>query len=148
MDLVYGHALVGMMEHLVVKVGVHVALVTHDLLDPRVAPTRPAVRREHHLNLGAEAIKGLVGEIGPCLGVARFRTAQRVKVVQGGDHVFGGPERLVAGKPGIHLSGSLCTGGTLENHLDTVHRHFFIRLGNHLGRRYNARIALGRELAD
>ena len=56
-DLVDRHALVGQVQHVVVEVGVGVALGAHDFLDACVAPARPAVRREHHFGLAAEAIQ-------------------------------------------------------------------------------------------
>ena len=42
-DLIDGHALVGEVQHLVVEVGVHVALPAHDFLDAGVAPAGPGV---------------------------------------------------------------------------------------------------------
>ena len=64
-DLVDGHALVGEVQHLVVHVGVEVALAAQHLLDALVAPARPVVRGEHHLGLQAEAVERLADVLRP-----------------------------------------------------------------------------------
>ena len=56
-DLVDGHALVGEVQHLVVHVGVEIALAAQHFLNPVVAPARPMVRGEHDLGLQAETVE-------------------------------------------------------------------------------------------
>ena len=53
-NLVDGHALIGKMQHLVVHVGVQIALAAENFLNPLVTPARPMVGGEHHLGLQTE----------------------------------------------------------------------------------------------
>ena len=80
-DLVDGDALVHQVQHLVVDVGVEVALSAKDLLDPVVAPARPVVRGEHHLGLFAVEVQRVVDELGPGERVSYQGAAQRIDVV-------------------------------------------------------------------
>ena len=56
-NLVDSHALVGEMQHLVVHVGVQIALAAENLLNPLVSPTRPMVGGEHHFGLQTKTEK-------------------------------------------------------------------------------------------
>ena len=119
-DLVDRHALVRQVQHLVVHVGVEVALAAQHLLDALVAPARPVVRGEHDLGLEAEAIERLADVFRPVQRVAHRRAAERVDVVQAGDHVFGDPQRLHVGDVGVHLPRRLGVRGVLEDHAHAV----------------------------
>ena len=123
-DLVDRHALVGEVQHLVVEVGVGVALRAHDFLDARVAPARPAVRGEHHFGLAAEPVQRRVDLLRPLQRIAHQRAAQRVDVVDRAGDVLGRPERLELRELGVHLRRRFGAGRVLEHHLHAVDGQF------------------------
>ena len=47
------------MQHLVVHVGVEIALAAKNFLDPVIAPARPVMRGEQDLGLETEALERL-----------------------------------------------------------------------------------------
>ena len=120
MNLVDGDALVGLVQHGVVEVGVHVALGAHDFLDTFVAETRPTVGCEHHVSLLAITVQGDVDMFGPNQRITHQGAAQGVDIVNGAGDVFCRPEGLELRKVGVHLGGRLGSRRALELHLDTV----------------------------
>ena len=55
-----GDAAVSQIQHLVVQIGVGIALITHDFLNPVIAPAWPVVRGHHHVSILAEPVQGLI----------------------------------------------------------------------------------------
>ena len=123
-DLVDGHALVGEVQHLVVHVGVEIALAAEHFLNPLVAPARPVVRGEHDLGLQAETVERLADVLRPVQRIAHRSAAQRVDVVQRRDDVLGHPERLHLGDVGVHLPGRFGVRRVLEDHLNAIDLDF------------------------
>ncbi len=91
-DLVDGDTLVGEMQDLVVEMRIHVTLPPHDLLDPVITPTWPAVRGEHYLGILTEPIQRLVDLLGPFEGITDERASQCVDIVDSGRDIFRSPE--------------------------------------------------------
>ena len=147
-DLIDRHALVGIVQRLVVEVRVRVTLRAQHLLDAGVAPARPAVGGEHHLGLLAEFPQRRVDVLRPVERVAHRRTAQRVDVVDGARHVLRSPECLELREPGIHLDRRLGVGRVLEHHLHAVERDLLDVLGDEAVRRDQSHGATGDVLAD
>ena len=119
-DLIDGHPLVGQMQHTVVQVCVSVPLRPHYLLNPLVAPARPAVRGKHHLGLLAKFVKRYIDLFGPFQGIAHQRPAQGVNVVDRGHDVLSSPKSLELRKVGIHFRRRFCAGRVLENHANPI----------------------------
>lgn len=80
MNLVGRHALVGVVQHLVIHVSVEVALGAKDFLNPAVAPARPVMRSEHGFGLHAKPVQGLGDVLRPVQWVADGGASQRVDV--------------------------------------------------------------------
>ena len=142
-DLVDRDALVRQVQHLVVDVGVEVALSTQHLLHPVVAPARPVVRGDHHLGLLSVEVERLVDVLRPGERVAHHRAAQGVDVVEGSRDVLPGPEHLLLREPGVHLGRRLGAGRVLELHLHAVDRVDLDGLLDDESRRDQAEVASG-----
>ena len=119
-DLVDRHALIREVQHLVVHVGVEIALAAEHFLNPVVAPTRPVMRGEHHLGLQAEAVERLADVLRPVQRIADRGAPQRVNVVQRRDDVLRHPQRLHIGNVGVHLPGRFGVRRVLKDHPDAV----------------------------
>ena len=75
---------------------------------------------EHHVGLGGELIARLVQILGPGVGIAHLRAADRIDVVQVVRGVLGEVERLEARIEHVHLGRRLGLGRELEDDLDAV----------------------------
>ena len=147
-NLVDGDALIGQVQHLVVQIGVGVALGAHDLLDAFVAPARPVVRGDHDFRFAAEAVQRLVDLSGPLQSVPDQGAAQGVDVVNGGGNVLRRPEHALFGEPGVHFGGSFGARRILEDDAHAVDQVFLEVFFDDRGWRDQARRARRKSLAD
>ncbi|MCU0875828.1 MAG: hypothetical protein MUE50_26135, partial [Pirellulaceae bacterium] len=72
------------MQHLVVEVGIQIALATEDFLNPVVAPPRPVVGPKQDLGFLAIQIERRVDVLRPVQGIAHQRAAKGVDIVERG----------------------------------------------------------------
>ena len=148
MNLVDGYALIGVVQGLVVEVGVSVALCAHHFLDTFVAPARPTVRREHHLGFLTELVQRVVDLLRPVQGVAHRGAAQRIDVVNRAGDVLRCPEGFELREVGVHLDRCLGVRRVLEHHLHAVKRQLLEILGDDEVRRNQPDIAVRYVLAN
>ena len=70
-------------QGLVVNVLDSIAIFTNIIIDMFIAPDRPGVRHKQYFRVVTPHIQRFVQILGPLAGVAGFRAAQSVEVVQG-----------------------------------------------------------------
>ena len=124
-DLVDSHTLIGLMQDLVVQMGVNVTLGAHDFLNAVITPARPGVRRKHHFCLLPVAVQRHVDLLRPLQRIAHQSAAQGIDVMNGAGDVLRSPECLQIGEPGVHLGGRFGAGCVLELHPDAIDGQLF-----------------------
>ncbi|MCY1180943.1 hypothetical protein D9M73_214200 [compost metagenome] len=134
-DLVDGHALVGLVQGLVVEVAVQVALLLQRADDVVMAPARPVVRGDHHLGLVAEAVQHFVDVFAPAQRVAGLGATQGVEVVQRAGHVLGNQQHLLLRQPDVHFRRRFGARGVLEGEGHAIQFDIFQRALDQAGGR-------------
>jgi hypothetical protein len=113
-DLATGVALVDQPQSLVVQVGVEVALLGQEPLEPVGAPGRPVVGGEQDVGAVSEELDRLREVARPDPGVADHRATQGQDVVQVVGGVLRHAQGAQLGEVEVHLRGGLGVRGELE----------------------------------
>ena len=141
LDLIDRHALIGVVQHLIVEMPIGVALAFEHFLDTIIAPARPVVRGKHDLRLLTIEEQRPGNELGPGQRIAHLRATQCVDVVDRAGHVFGHPQCLLIGQVGVHLRWRFGARRILEDHAHTIDVEFLNRIFDHARWRQQAQVS-------
>lgn len=122
-DFIHGVALVRQVQGLVVNVLDSIAIFTNIIIDMLIAPNRPGVRHKQYFRVVTPHIQCFVQILGPLAGVAGFRAAQGVEVVQGMRGILGGTQGFQGRNIEVHFRWRFATWGHQEVKLQAVDNH-------------------------
>ena len=140
-DFIHGVALVCQVQGLIVNVLDGIAIFTNIIIDMLIAPDWPGVWHKQYFRFVTPHIQRFVQVLGPLAGVAGFRAAQGVEVVQGVSGVLGGAQRFQGRNIEMHFRGCFAAWGHQEVKLQTIDNHLLASSDNCFGWRNNARVA-------
>ena len=140
-DFIHGVALVRQVQGLVVNVLDSIAIFTNIIIDMLIAPDRPGVRHKQYFRVVTPHIQCFVQILGPLAGVAGFRAAQGVEVVQGMRGILGGTQGFQGRNIEVHFRWRFATWGHQEVKLQAVDNHLLASSDDSFSRCNNARVA-------
>ncbi|GDV23232.1 hypothetical protein EC142664_02391 [Escherichia coli O145:H28] len=140
-DFIHGVALVRQVQGLVVNILDGIAIFTNIIIDMLIAPDRPGVRHKQHFRVVTPHIQRFVQVLGPLAGIAGFRAAQSVEVVQSMRGVLGGTQGFQGRNIEVHFGWRFATWGHQEVKLQAVDNHLLASSDDSFSRCNNARVA-------
>ena len=140
-DFIHGVALVSQVQGLVVNVLDSIAIFTNIIIDMLIAPDRPGVRHKQYFRVITPHIQRFVQILGPLAGVAGFRAAQSVEVVQGMRGVLGGTQGFQSRNIEVHFGWRFATRSHQEVKFQAVDNHLLASSDDSFSRCNNARVA-------
>ena len=118
-----------------------IAIFTNIIIDMLIAPNRPGVRHKQYFRVVTPHIQCFVQILGPLAGVAGFRAAQGVEVVQGMRGILGGTQGFQGRNIEVHFRWRFATWGHQEVKLQAVDNHLLTSSHDSFSRCNNARVA-------